>query len=124
MNAAKYRVITTVYAFLILAVSTIPGRTVQDLIFGWDKAFHFLEYAVLGGLLVKSLTHRDQKRIASIVTGGLLFAAVDESWQAVISERDASVYDWIADTLGVAAGIALLLVWIVRPRLTGDRIHE
>ncbi|MFQ6675640.1 MAG: VanZ family protein [Fidelibacterota bacterium] len=118
MNTRRYRTVTAGYALVILAVSAIPGQTLHGLVFGWDKAFHFMEYALLGGLLVKSLSRLDAGRVLATGFAGMIFGAVDESWQGMVSQRNASFYDWVADAAGIVMGIVLVVLFAARARST------
>jgi VanZ family protein len=80
----------------------------------WDvvlrKLAHLAEYAVLGALLWRASR---REPLAFVV--GSLYAVTDEVHQAFVSGRHASPYDWLIDTVGVAAGVILL------SRSTGPR---
>lgn len=105
MSLAKHRLFVVLYCILILSVSTIPGEALLHLkLLGWDKLMHLLEYSVLGWLLIHSVLHRRQKVVFAVLAGGMIFGALDETWQHFISERYASVLDWLADSAGVILG--------------------
>ena len=76
------------------------------------KSAHLVEYAILGFLTLRALaTDRALALpratwIALFLTAA--FAAVDETRQSLTATRMGSVWDVLLDTLGAAAGIALL----------------
>lgn len=79
----------------------------------WDKAAHFVGF----GLVLWSLAvmMRRLPRIWAVVAALAIGAAV-EVIQGQIG-RDASVWDFVADTLGILTALALWLVWRhMRPR--------
>lgn len=105
MNTSKYRILVGAYCILIILVSTIPGSSLVNIkLSGWDKLFHFLEYSILGWLLIHSLERGHLRIVLVVLTGGIIFGAFDETWQQLISNRSASIYDWFTDTIGVIVG--------------------
>ena len=80
-----------------------------------DKLFHLLEYAGLGILLARALRGTLRVRVplfaAMMAIGiGSLIGAGDEYFQSFVPGRDSSVYDWMADSLGVMLA-QVLYVW-------------
>lgn len=81
-----------------------------------DKLLHFVEYAVLGALCHRALRWAAGPRIAAsavllAIMAGSIYGATDEVHQAFVPMREASLLDWIADTVGSVIG-ALGLSWI------------
>lgn len=77
---------------------------------GTDKLAHFAVYAVFGALLGYA---RDRQRLHWLgpLALGLLYAASDEWHQSLVPGRTAEWGDWVADALGVAAGLGLYHHW-------------
>ena len=94
------------WAALIFALSSIPalgtGLGTWDLVL--RKIGHFAEFAILGALFLRAL--RD---VPAAVLAGAAFALTDEVHQMFVSGRQGSVLDWLIDTAGVVAGVALAL---------------
>lgn len=98
------------WAGLILVATTIPlpeppGTTAVPL----DKVAHGMMYAGLGGLLARALRrtgHWGAARVTWVLLGGLAFAALDEGHQHWLATRVPSVGDWVADGIGLLAGVA------------------
>jgi VanZ family protein len=68
-----------------------------------DKIYHFLEYGFLGMLLTHALSPiREKKGIITVIIICSLYAITDEVHQGFVPNRDASIADWIADTIGAA----------------------
>jgi VanZ family protein len=93
------------WAGLIFGLSSVP-----DLGTGlgtWDtvlrKIAHFLEYAILGVLLLRALG-----RPELAVAAGAAYAATDELHQHFVAGRHAAVRDVAIDAAGVLAGVLLL----------------
>lgn len=114
------------YAALIFYLSSLPKpheqlpAFVRDL---GDKLLHLVEYGILGALGYRAFRWASGPRIASwavflAIVAGSIYGATDELHQAFVPMREASVFDWIADTLGSVIG-ALGLSWIEQRR----RVH-
>ena len=95
------------YAVLIFHFSSesnpLPGLT--SLV--WDKALHTTEYAGFGILLCRALRGEGMRWWLAIALAALLasgYAATDEWHQLFVTGRDSDVRDWLADTIGAAAG--------------------
>ena len=103
------------YAMLIIALSSIPGRSFPDI--KWlsqDKLIHIGEYLIFGILVSRAMvlrvTARGRVFLFTLLLAGA-FGALDEAYQALVPGRDNSYTDWIADLLGVIAGSSLFLLW-------------
>jgi VanZ family protein len=94
------------WAGLIFALSAVPslgtGLGTWDLVL--RKLGHFAEYVVLGGLLMRAL-----RNAPVAVLAGSAYAATDEVHQLFVGGRHGSPLDWLIDTAGVVAGVALVL---------------
>jgi len=112
-----FRVLSVVYALIVVAVSSWPFIKLPDLGVSWtDKIAHFSQYAVLACLVAggwaKPGGWANWKQQWRPVLFLILFAAADEIHQIWIPRRAASAADWTADSLGIIAGFALgLLLW-------------
>ena len=77
-------------------------------LFSIDKIMHFGVYFIFGLLIAVALLKRPMNktfcfRICVAAILGIVYGASDEFHQSFIAGRDASVVDWIADSLGVLA---------------------
>lgn len=99
------------WAGVILVGTSWPSISVgPDDIIGIDKAMHFGVYSVLAVLVVRALEPPISVQHALLVLLALSgFGAADEWHQGFIPGRSESIYDWIADTLGILVGL-----WISR----------
>ncbi|MBI5894115.1 MAG: VanZ family protein [Deltaproteobacteria bacterium] len=72
-----------------------------------DKVVHFFEYGVLGVLWFRAIETREKIKSAAVIafTITFLYGISDEIHQYFVPNRNASVYDVIADGLGALAGI-------------------
>lgn len=88
------------------AQPTVP----VDLQGGRDKVAHFGAYAVLGAALghVRARLHLP---LPLLVLVGWLFALSDEVHQGFVPGRSAELADWVADALGVLAGLFSFNLW-------------
>ncbi len=112
---------TLAYAALIFWLSSQPNPLPALTERFWDKAVHFAEYGALGALLLVALRESRVAPLRAAVLAALvasLYAASDEVHQSFVPERDADVRDWLADTLGGAAGAGLAALTL---RVAGSR---
>lgn len=84
-----------------------------------DKFYHFVAYAVLGGLawLVRTTWKSPANAWSGVLIFGLiaLYAAVDELTQPIMG-RSGDPYDWAADVAGAAVGMAVAAFVLRRRR--------
>lgn len=89
-------------------------------IYNFDKVAHMLEYGLFGWLLTRALaTSCDFRSSVPLVLWalflGCLYGASDEWHQSFVPLRESSIFDWMADTAGVSAGIGIWLKGKVLP---------
>jgi VanZ family protein len=93
------------WAGVIFTISSVPsldsGLGVWDTVL--RKTAHAGEYAILGALLYRAV----RREPAAIVLGSL-YAVTDEVHQSFVSGRHGSPLDWLIDTAGVIAGVAVM----------------
>ena len=78
-----------------------------------DWILHSIEYAGLAVLLCRALVGEGLGWLLSVVlalTATSVYGASDEWHQAFVPLRSSEVRDWMADTIGGAAGVALYLI--------------
>ena len=99
---------------LIFAVSSLKQPPLPMPKFEWltiDKLYHFIEYAILGGLLARALLKAKPSIVPPQLIWGLaavlsiLYGASDEWHQTFVPGRFATLADWVADALGSVAGV-------------------
>ncbi len=83
---------------LIWAFSSKSGSEV-GLQAPYDKAAHFFSFALLGFFFARAFNN---PRIGFVVAA--MYGITDEIHQGFVPMRDASFWDWIADTLGAYFG--------------------
>jgi VanZ family protein len=106
----------------IFAASSVPGTQLPGRL--WDKLVHFTVYAVLGILFLLPLT---RGRLSGVTirsaTGALVLAVLygisDELHQRLTPHRTSDPMDVVADALGAAGGI--LLVVALRAMVSSGR---
>lgn len=105
----------------IFALSNTAHPPIPALFRGWsDKVLHALLYAplaVLWGLVFQGSPWR--RALWGWAVAGL-FGLTDELHQGFVPGRVASLWDWVADLLGAAAG-AGALAWALAWRGRGER---
>lgn len=115
----RYWLPVLAYVSLIFVLSAQPGLKPPLKFEASDKVAHILEYGGLGFLLARAMI--TLPRLKSVLLAGLCafavgagIAAADELFQSTVPHRDSSVYDWIADTIGLSLA-QVATVWIRRP---------
>ncbi len=113
LSPIRFWIPAALWAALIFAVSArssvpVPGA------WGGDKVMHFGAYAVLGWLLAYGAQRSGVAPVWPVLVG-LLYAASDEWHQSFVPGRSVEAADWIADALGVAAGVWGYRTWLRRP---------
>ena len=88
-----------------------------------DKGAHFIEYSVLAALFAYATvrTWPRMNLLAALATAVMLASGwgyLDELHQAFVPGRNSDARDWVADTLGAIAGVAIaaLLDRVLRKR--------
>lgn len=109
--------LVTVWAAVIFGFSAIPGSNVPG---RYGTLAHFVEYAILGGLLYVAL-RVDLSRGSSVLAAAALaslYGVSDEFHQSFVPLRVPDVRDWVVDTLGavVGAGFSAMAERALRPR--------
>ena len=116
VQAAFWLALATTFIF-----ATMPAEQVPHLV-PWDKAEHFLAFYVLAVLGAMALP----KRTLFVIGLGLsAFGALIEIVQAIPAlQRDASFWDWVADTLAIAAALVPSVLVRARAwmRLAGEEL--
>ncbi len=100
---------------IIFSLSAIESEDMEKIdIPNIDKFFHFIEYFVLGILLVRAFSNSFTKPnfiyilIASILIS-LAYAFTDEYHQSFVPGRTPDIFDVLSDIIGAAMGAALSL---------------
>lgn len=82
---------------LIIVLSSIPGEEIPEVGFEFaDKLAHFLEYFVLGNLLLFAFKRR------KVLLWGVAFGVIDELHQLLIPGRESSLADLAMNVIGLA----------------------
>ncbi len=102
------------YMALIFAISSMEQPPLPMPEFEWltiDKLYHFIEYAILGGLLARAFVAAKPSTVPSqrvwyiAALLSILYGASDEWHQTFVPGRFATFADWVADVLGSIAGV-------------------
>ncbi len=105
MSKKVFRIILIVYLFVILTLSTIPGGAIPKFdIFSIDKLLHIIEYFILAFLAINAIKIPSTTVIIWIIFIGIAYGGLNEIWQGLIAARFASVYDAIANGIGMILG--------------------
>jgi VanZ family protein len=105
-------------AIVTLVLAVLPPSEKPPLI-PWDKAAHFLAFYVLAVLASGAFPRRP---LLLLALGLSTYGALVELIQALpFVDRDASVWDWVADTVAIAAALLPLFIPRWRAWLGRDR---
>jgi VanZ family protein len=106
--------------YLSSQTDPLPALTVRV----WDKLLHLAEYGGLAFLIGRALTGEGSSLgVASVLAflATSIYGASDEWHQLFTPGRSSDVYDWLADTLGGAFGVASYAVTIYLSTLLHPR---
>jgi len=99
------------YWLLLFVLTHLPELPVEGGFSSADKVAHFGAYALLGWLAAMTLrVWRVQipAILLIVLLGGAAYGGGDEVLQG-FTGRETDVYDWVADVLGLTAGLFLFL---------------
>lgn len=101
-------ILVAAWATGIFAVSAVPGSGLPG---GFSVQAHFLEYGILAMLIYRAL-ETDRPAVSTALLAIAIASAYgvsDEIHQAFVPLRTPDVRDWLVDTAGAVAGVALML---------------
>ena len=116
----RYWVPPLLYMGLIFAISSMKQPPLPMPKFEWltiDKLYHFIEYAILGGLLARAFLKAKPSIVPAQLIWGLsavlsiLYGASDEWHQTFVPGRFATLGDWVADAIGSIAGVLAVYLY-------------
>jgi VanZ family protein len=126
MNFLKFHLPLIAYAIVIFTFSSFSTLPEQFSEFTFqDKIMHFFEFLVLGWLLLRSarkwrISFTGASLLVAVILIGAVYAASDEFHQYFVPGRDCDIFDWTADTVGLAAGTITSYIfsrWKEKPRI-------
>jgi len=75
-------------------------------VLAWDKLQHSTGYVAGGWVLARALEGRPRASLLAALIG-FAYAVTDELHQLYVPGRHADPRDWVADAVGIVAGVAL-----------------
>jgi VanZ family protein len=109
-NPRFWRLLLACFWLSLFALSHLPPRRAVPGVAHYDKLLHAAAFAVLAWLL--AVTWKTSAGELSFAQLGwawlvvLLYGCFDE-WSQGFVGREPSFWDWVADAIGAAAGLAL-----------------
>ena len=131
MNFMKWKFPAIAWTFILLFLTWYPKLKVPDARFdASDKIAHVMVFVLWGILMCRAASKYEIKRTSyavrvTIITG-TLFAIIDESVQHLIPGRIFSMYDGLANIIGVWLSI-LVFVYLLQPmknRLAQKQVRQ
>ncbi len=114
MSRKYFQIGLIIYFIAILAVSTIPGGAIPKVnIWSFDKILHVIEYFILAFLAINAIKKPSMEIIILIIAIGFAYGGFNEIWQGVVAERYASVYDAIANGVGMIIGSFISIKYLL-----------
>ena len=101
-----YRALAVLYAGAVFVLSLMPESGSPG--YGWDKANHFIAYAVMSFLFMRTAVTSNRPFVMTAVgvfLAVLLFGIAVEFFQSLTPTRHADFRDALANGLGSIAGI-------------------
>lgn len=119
MNNLKWQSPLVLWTLIILVLTWYPKVEVPDIgIDAEDKIAHIAVFALWGVLLLRAVSKYEINRLSFAVKltmiSGTLFAVIDESVQKMVPGRFFSVYDALANVIGVWLS-AVFFTYVVLP---------
>jgi len=104
MKLCYRKYVLYLYIVSIFLISLIPSKSVQVIqVFGVDKIFHLIEYAILG-LIFRFSINRNNNMYYFLI---LIVPIVDEFGVQSISGRNIDPWDFVFNLLGLCLGITI-----------------
>jgi len=111
MNFKKISILTVFFLFLMIFASSIEGSSIpKSYIFSVDKLIHFVEYFLLGILLIYMFSGASKYPIAVGLTAGVFYSFIDELYQSTVFGRSSSILDVFADIVGLIFSIIIVKI--------------
>jgi len=114
---------TFLISLLIIIAVLIPGKNLPDVgVGGYDKVIHMGMFLLWALAVRYDFDTKPFRYIVFLVTG-LLFSVLTEVLQLVVEGRGFDVYDMVADTTGLVAGLLIggrVIRWL-KQKLNPDR---
>ena len=99
ISVAVYRVVFWLSLVTILALSLVSVSDTEPLFIGQDKLLHALAYAGLYCLLIQA--YNTQFGLGSLALSLAIFGLLVEVIQFFIGYRQAEIWDFVANSLGI-----------------------
>jgi VanZ family protein len=111
-------VVSVLWMALIFRLSALPGGAVPG---RFGSLGHFAVYAVLGAVLLLAIDPAlaSWRAAALAVAIASVYGITDEFHQRFVPGRVSDPVDWVVDTAGAAAAVAVLL-WLAKRRRDAD----
>jgi len=119
----RYYLPALLWAALIFTLSSIPRLTPPPVGLKLsDKVYHFIEFGILGLLLIRALKYRYglarwPEAIRRTVLLGILWGVLDEFHQLFVAGREAALLDVLADVAGVLTVAVAAWWWLLKKKL-------
>lgn len=106
MKFTKWQLPFILWTLTILVLTWYPKVEIPDIgINAEDKIAHMIVFSLWGVLMLRMLSKNEINRfsfaVKLLIISGVVFAVIDESVQAMIPGRFFTIYDMLANVIGV-----------------------
>ncbi len=109
VRTIRHRTVWFGYWAILLTLTHLPPSKTIRIPGGWvDDVLHMLFFMLLGVLGAWAVPIRKMAAAGTLALGLMGYAAVDE-WTQAWTGRTPDFNDWLADAVGIVAGVALYL---------------
>ena len=111
MDFKKISILTAFFLSLMIVASSLEGNSIPHwYIFNFDKLIHFVEYCLLGILLICLFSDSSKYPIAAGFAAGVFYSFIDELYQSTVFGRSSSVLDIFADIVGLTFSVIIVKI--------------
>ena len=114
-----YRTLAILSCVGVVAAALLPDNDGQIHMTDIDKVDHIIAFGTLSVLAVLALPKTSSLWIGAALV--MLGGAIELIQGLPIVHRDCSVWDWLADTVAIALGLALVKIHRMRQRRASNR---
>ncbi len=114
----KY-ILPILWMIIIFILSAMPGSSYPASCFDYAPVAHFLEFGILAWLIIR-VFKLNFKTVMLTLVFCAVFAVSDEIHQMYVSNRSASLMDWLIDFLAIIVGLKIYITLKLKKQKTDE----